>query len=296
MKNKKEALGGVIIIVLLILVLVTYLTFYNYRKENKKEIKLDDNSTSFIYIYNNNSILKVEDLSKVTDTKDVIGKYNCKYDDCDIFNTNIINPIYDNKYILLKENNEIFIYNFTEEKVASEKYTNLVNRKNNYILVEKDNKYGLIDIDGKKLIDTIYDEIDVNVYNNLTKVKSNNLYGIYDVKENKEIIKPKYENINISDVKYYSVKLDDKWYVIDSNDKLISNGYTYVFAFNKGFIAQIDNNLHILKYSNEIEQLYEETIPVEENYEIIRNNGIIKISLNGKIYEYDINRNNLTIK
>ena len=44
MKNKKEALGGVIIIVLLILVLVTYLTFYNYRKENKKEIPLDDNS------------------------------------------------------------------------------------------------------------------------------------------------------------------------------------------------------------------------------------------------------------
>lgn len=296
MKNKKEALGGLIIIVLLILVLVTYLTFYNYRKENKKEIPLNDNSTATIYIYNDNSILKVEDLSKVTDTKNVVGEYNCKYDDCDILETNLINPIYDNKYIILKENSEVFIYNFTTEKIVSDKYSNLINRKNNHLLVEKNNKYGLIDIEGEKLIDTIYDEIDLDMYNNITKVKLNNLYGVYDVKEMKEIIKPKYENINISDSKYYSVKKDDGWYVIDNNDTLITNGYTYTFAFNKGFIAQIENNLHILKYTNEEELLYEEVIPIEDNFEVSRNSSIITININEKKYEYDINRNSLINK
>jgi len=296
MKNKKEALGGVIIIVLLILVLVTYLTFYNYRKENKKEIPLDDNSKATIYIFKDNSILKVEDYSKVANTNEVVGKYDCKNDDCDIYENNLINPIYDNKYIILKENNEIFIYNYVKDKKVSKNYSNIIDRKDNYLLVEKDYKYGLIDIEGKQYIDTIYDEIDVNVYNNLTKVKIDNLYGIFNIKENKKIIDTKYNKINISDTKYYSVYKDNLWYIIDSNDNIVTNGYEYTFAFNKGYIAKIENNIKILKYNTEEEFLNEEVIEVNSEYEITRKSSIITINTSDKTYEYDINRNNLIIK
>ena len=36
MKDKKDLLGGVIIVSLLLLVLVTYMTFYNYNKQEEK--------------------------------------------------------------------------------------------------------------------------------------------------------------------------------------------------------------------------------------------------------------------
>lgn len=295
MENKKEVLGGLIIIVLLILVLVTYLAFYNYRKENKKDISLKDSSTATIYIYKDNSILKVDHYDKSINNDEVVGKYDCKNNDCDIYENKLINPIYDSKYIIIKENNEIFIYNYIEKTKVSNNYSNIINRKDNYLLVEKNNKYGLIDIEGDQYIDTIYDEIDVEVYNNLTKVKLDNLYGIYNIKENKEVITTKYEKINITDNKYYSVYMNNLWYVIDSNNNLVTNGYTYTFAFNKGYIAKIDNELHILKY-NTNEKLSEETISVNEKFNITRNNGIIIINTDNQTFEYDINRNNLTLK
>lgn len=295
MENKKEVLGGLIIIVLLILVLVTYLAFYNYRKENKKDISLKDSSTATIYIYKDNSILKVDHYDKSINNDEVVGKYDCKNNDCDIYENKLINPIYDSKYIIIKENNEIFIYNYIEKTKVSNNYSNIINRKDNYLLVEKNNKYGLIDIEGDQYIDTIYDEIDVEVYNNLTKVKLDNLYGIYNIKENKEVITTKYEKINITDNKYYSVYMNNLWYVIDNNDNLVTNGYTYTFAFNKGYIAKIDNELHILKY-NTNEKLSEETISVNEKFNITRNNGIIIINTDNQTFEYDINRNNLTLK
>ena len=295
MENKKEVLGGLIIIVLLILVLVTYLAFYNYRKENKKDISLKDSSTATIYIYKDNSILKVDHYDKSINNDEVVGKYDCKNNDCDIYENKLINPIYDSKYIIIKENNEIFIYNYIEKTKVSNNYSNIINRKDNYLLVEKNNKYGLIDIEGDQYIDTIYDEIDVEVYNNLTKVKLDNLYGIYNIKENKEVITTKYEKINITDNKYYSVYMNNLWYVIDNNDNLVTNGYTYTFAFNKGYIAKIDNELHILKY-NTNEKLSEKTISVNEKFNITRNNGIVIINTDNQTFEYDINRNNLTLK
>ena len=73
-----------------------------------------------------------------------------------------------------------------------------------------------------------------------------------------------YEDLDITDINYYKVYKDNLWYVIDKNNNVITNGYSYIYPFNKGFIALIDNKLEILKYSLNEELLNDTIIEVQE--------------------------------
>jgi len=308
MKNKKDLLGGIIIISLLLLVLITYLSFYNYKKEELKineENKLKDNSLSFINIYDDYTTLKIEDKNKIENNKVVIGSYNCKEDNCAVYENNHFKSIYDDKYIILKERDEIFIYDFSLNKVVSNYYQEIEYLLNDlYFIVKNDNKYGIITKFGVEIIENMYDEISYNeVYENYIKVGNNKLYGIIDLDNGNTIIDTKYKDINITDSKYYSVLKDNLWYIIDKDENIITNGYEYVFPFSKGFIALKDNNLYILKYNIEEEKpLNDNIINVsgKDSFSINRKGSIISIEVNNEAnilkYEYSINRNNLTNK
>lgn len=307
MKNKKDLLGGLIIIVLLILVLVTYMTFYNYKKEeenNIKENKIEDNSLTMINIYDDYTTLKVDNKDNIDITKTIIGTYNCKDDDCNVYASNLFDSLYDDRYVIIKENKKVFVYDFTLNKVVSNLYDDIAYRLNNYYIVKNDWKYGIISISGLEIVESNYDEILYNdLYDSYIKVKNNNLYGIIDLDNGNVIIDTKYEDISVNDSKYYSVLKEGLWYVIDKEENIITSGYEYAFAFNKGFIALIDNNLQILKYNKDTnEQLNENIITVygKDTYSIKRNGSSITIQINndGNIikYEYNVNRNNLISK
>lgn len=307
MKNKKDLLGGLIIIVLLLLVLVTYMSFYNYKKEENKSIdegKIEDNSLTMINIYEDYTTLKVEDKASIDNTKMVIGSYNCKDDDCNVYESNLFDSLYDEKYVLIKENNKVFVYDFKLNKIVSNLYDDVIDTLNDYLIVKNDYKTGIISKSGLEIVSPVYDEILYNdMYDSYVKIKNNNSYGVLDLDNGNIVIDTKYEDINISDSKYYSVLKDELWYVIDNQENIITNGYTYTFAFNKGFIALIDNNLQILKYNNETnEQLNSNvmTIYKEDGYKISRNGSVITIEIDNEEntikYEYNINRNNLINK
>jgi len=304
LKDKKDLLGGLIIIVLLLLVLVTYIICYQYKKKNKDEIEIKDNSLSIINIYDDYTTSK-DNEENIDNTKKIISKYNCKYDDCDIYLNNTYDSVYEEKYIILFENNKVFIYDFIDNKIVSELYDNIITKLENSFIVKNDNKYGIMNNEGIELTEVIYDEIDFdNIYYDKVKIKNNDLYGIFDIKNNNVIIEPKYENINIDSDNNYSILKDNLWYVIDNNENILTNGYNYTFGFNKGFIALIDNNLQILNYNKEENSLLNETsIPVydiEKGYKIERKSSVINIEIinNEEIikYEYNINRNNLKNK
>lgn len=296
---KKETIGGIIIISLLLLVLITYMMFYmnNKNKHKTNTDKFIDKSSNLIYVMNDNSFIKVDKTNNEIDTKKVIGKYNCKLDDCDIYENTIFNPIYDNKFIVLKENNKVFIYDYRLNIITSEYYDEIIDKKDNYFIVKSNNHTCLIDIEGNNLIPCDYDEIIINSkYNNLVKVKLNDKYGIYDIKNNLLLIDTIYEELDITDINYYKVYKDNLWYVIDKNNNIITNGYSYIYPFNKGFIALIDNKLEILKYSLNEELLNDAIIEVQDNnYKISLNNSILTIETD-KVYEYEVNRNILKVK
>ena len=84
---KKETIGGIIIISLLLLVLITYMMFYmnNKNKYKTNTDKFIDKSSNLIYVMDDNTFIKIDKTNSEIDTKKVIGKYNCKLDDCDIY-------------------------------------------------------------------------------------------------------------------------------------------------------------------------------------------------------------------
>lgn len=296
---KKETIGGIIIISLLLLVLITYMMFYinNKNKHKTNTDKFIDKSSNLIYVMDDNTFIKVDKINNEIDTKKVIGKYNCKLDDCDIYENTIFNPIYDNKFIVLKENNKVFIYDYRLNIITSEYYDEIIDKKDNYFIVKSNNHTCLIDIEGNNLIPCDYDEVIINSkYNNLVKVKLNDKYGIYDIKNNLLLIDTLYEDLDITDINYYKVYKDNLWYVIDKNNNVITNGYSYIYPFNKGFVALIDNKLEILKYSLNEELLNDTIIEVQDNnYKILLNNSILTIETD-KVYEYEVNRNILKVK
>jgi len=309
MKNKKDLLGGLIIVVLLLLVLVTYMSFYNYRNKEENTIKdienkIEDNSLTMINIYEDYTTFKVEDRASIDNSKVIIGSYNCKDDDCSVYASNLFDSLYDDRFVVLKENKKVFVYDFTLNKVVSNLYDDIIYKFNDYFIVKDNNKSGIISKSGVELVSTSYDEILYNnIYDSYIKVKNNNLYGILDLDNGNVIIDTKYEDINVSDSKYYSVLKDGLWYVIDNQENIITNGYGYTFAFNKGFIALIDNSLQILKYNKETnEQLNANIMPIskEDGYKISRNGSTITIEMDNEDnivkYEYNINRNNLISK
>jgi len=308
MKNKKDLLGGVIVIVLLLVVLVTYMSFYNYNRKQEKleeENKLKDNSLMMINIYEDYTTLKIENKDSIDNTKTTVGSYNCKSDDCEVYNNTSISNLYEDKYIILKENEKVFIYDFTLNKVVSNLYDEISYELNGIYYIVKDNdKYGIISKSGIEIVTPTYDEIlSDNMYDSYIKIGNNKLYGVLDIDNGNVIIDTKYEDILLTDTKYFSILKDNLWYVIDNNENIVTNGYSYTFAFNKGFIALIDNNLQILKYNKEESvQLNSKVIPIynKNDYKITRNASVINIEVNNENtlikYQYNINRNNLTNK
>ena len=303
MKDKKDLLGGVIIVSLLLLVLVTYMTFYNYNKQeekNKEEQKLKDNSLNMINIYNDYSFLKVESKDKIDTSKTLIGSYNCKADDCEVYKENI----FEEKYIVLKENEDVFIYDFTLNKIVSNLYDDLGDEiKDNYYITLKDGKHGVISKSGVEIITSSYDEIYVNdTYDSIVKIKNNKSYGVIDLDNGSLIIEPKYENIKLTDSKYYSILKDNLWYVIDLEGNVLTNGYEFVYAFSKGFIALVGDNLKFFKYGAEEDLLIENSIPIydKNDFDISRSGSTISINVKNQDviikYQYIINRNSLINK
>ena len=302
MRNKKDLLGGLIIGVLLLLILITYASFYNYKYKDNKEVNKEEEKTSK-YVLN---IIKEEDSYRVnktdlTDTlnKDkIVGTYNCKYDDCNYYDNTIFNYISLDKYLVIKENNKIFLYDFISKKIVSDMYDNFVYKleNDNYIILNN-GKYGLIDKDGVLISKTLYDDIDyLNVIDSDGKVSINDKYGIINVDNGKEIIKTEYNDIKIDMDNHYSILKDNLWYVIDEEENILTTGYEYTFGFNKGYVSVKDNVISILAYDNTL--LVNDTINIIDNsvYQITSNGTNINILVNGINYQYNTRRNYLKRK
>ena len=167
---------------------------------------------------------------------------------------------------------------FTEfdKVVALENYDDNYNvwYEDNVLLVQKDEKYGLIDLDGNKLTEINYDSIYAlkGVKNNLITeqngkkgllsntgkvvienqfddiqalgkdvkayiVKSNNLYGVYDILETKyQEVKP------LNNTNYFCVKIKDSYQVINKEGN-------QVFTEKFNTIEAIQDNILVYQYN-----------------------------------------------
>lgn len=253
MANKKKMIAGIIIILLvLILTILFWPKPKNVRKKSTEERKY--------YILQDTSNNKEGVIDK---TGNLIIEPN--YEKVIIPNLSkavfvISENLNTNEYKVLNDKNEQIIKNYNIEPILGHT-EELVNEYRGVLKYKKDEKYGLLSIDGKELTKPIYDEIvtdNEDFYN--YKVKINGKYGLLD-ENGTVIITPEYLDIKSANKTIWEntgVKLGYEL------SKTTNNGIKYGFSDEYGNIL--------------VNPIYETV----EKLEIPGNNYYIKVSENGK--------------
>lgn len=253
MANKKKMIAGIIIILLvLILTILFWPKPKNVRKKSTEERKY--------YILQDTSNNKEGVIDK---TGNLIIEPN--YEKVIIPNLSkavfvISENLNTNEYKVLNDKNEQIIKNYNIEPILGHT-EELVNEYRGVLKYKKDEKYGLLSIDGKELTKPIYDEIvtdNEDFYN--YKVKINGKYGLLD-ENGTVIIQPEYLDIKSANKTIWEntgVKLGYEL------SKTTNNGIKYGFSDEYGNIL--------------VNPIYETV----EKLEIPGNNYYIKVSENGK--------------
>jgi len=169
---------------------------------------------------------------------------------------------YNSEYLVIKKDNDKYsLYNYkNKSEVENIEYDELKILKDNYYVAKKDNKYGLIDVNNKVILNFEYDKIDKNIlvkdnkvaimddnYNLLTNFElpyySDESYSMSIEKVNNNYILNYYANIESNES--YS-------YIIDNSGKYKKENFIYN---EDNFLYAIkDNNLIV--YNDNIEEKY----------------------------------------
>lgn len=180
----------------------------------------------------------------------------------------IIEPQYDDVKIPNPEKNVFICYEGQTTKVMNDKKEQIYTEYNNItplvlknvstdlryeksvLKYEEDGKYGLISLEGKKITNPIYEEIDTLQYKEGEFViKKDNKYGIMNM-NGYVIINPEYDNIKAD--AYYSTDTgykNDGYIVSNTTDE----GYRYGYIDNEGnkILDTNYNDLYRINYEGE---------------------------------------------
>lgn len=197
---------------------------------------------------------------------------------------NIIDPMYKEMIIVIDNSKDVFLCTYDVNEETGEYKTKVINKNNkeiytgydkvealeNYdknsnmwyekdvLRVQKNGKYGLIDIDGKKVLNTEYDKIETlkGVQNSLI-VEKNGLKGLVN-NSGVTIINPNYKNItNLGDdykKGYITVDSNDKYGIVNySGVQLLENKYDKVEKIygEKYFVVKEDNKQKVIDSKGE---------------------------------------------
>lgn len=251
MKGNK---GSLIIIIVLLIIFIP-LTILGYLNRSKEE----ENSKHLLY-YNNqiwfydNNVLK--------------GKYGCKVPSCtlamssnesdvnygiNIYTSDDINQVNYKKFAFIRDENKILLYNVYDNLVVS-RYSGFKNYNNmlgsTAILMNDYNKWGVLSYSDslENVIPFEYDFIGVT-----NKVIDNKL-----------------------DLSHFIVLKDNKWSIIDNNNKSISSSFDDVIID-----YSVNNNILVIVFKNSI-----------NIYNISNNRLYESISFNGSFKNIDIDYSN----
>ena len=237
--------------------------------------------------------------SKLVSTKYFVINKNNKWGVIDNNAKTIIEPIYEEAIIIPNSNKPLFICTYNanyedgtyETKVVNQTGQQLFKEYNrvlpleiydesknmwyeqNVLLVEKDGKYGLINFDGKEILDLVYDNIYTlkGIENSLITQKDGKL-GLADTFGN-EIIKNEYEEIKSlgKDTKKYIVKQNNQYGIFD----VLDCKYQEILALNnnKLFCVKENNKYKIINENKEevFKESFKEIKEIKDNIVVYKN-------------------------
>lgn len=179
----------------------------------------------------------------------------------------------DKKWQVINKQNERLLTEYSNiEALAINEQTSYVPFEKNILLYKEGSYYGIIDFQGKKITEPVYEEIlGIDYKEGYLKVKQQNQYGVIDIK-GRDIIKNEYDNI-MSDG-YYNKETKYKKAGFITRIKT-DEGYRfgYVNSNGKRLLDSIYNEL------NRITEIESD----KDIYLIISTNGKYGLVKNGKV-------------
>lgn len=200
--------------------------------------------------------------------------------------------------VLNEKNQEIFMDFDTVEAFENYDISNNLWYETEILKVSKDGKYGVIDTNGKQLVNCEYDSIEaLKGVDNSLLTKKNGKYGIVD-NVGTSIIENKYSSIQPISSRY-----EDGYIVKDSNGKyglinysktvVLKNKYDEIKQANqvgKYYIVKEDGNWKILDSEGReyLEGKYDEIVEVDTDNAIVRDGkkyGVVSITDGKKLID-----------
>lgn len=227
------------------------------------------------------------------------SKVPCKDDICPY-----IKEINDSNYIILSNGETSWIYNYLTDKVLNDSFKDYhYLGNNNYVVTDKEGKQGIMNTEGKILVDFTYEDI-LDFKNNLISYKESDKCGIKSI-DNNINIKPEYEDVILINDKYFAYKENNKYNIVAYESMETIRKYNYLSAI-KGIIIVAENNkIDILndqlnsKLVMKIDSLYEYTKEQErDSLNIISDENFVYFNVvfeegSYKKYKYDISSDRL---
>lgn len=184
------------------------------------------------FIYENGAMEK--DGVIVVKKNNKIGVINLESDTVLDFNYDAIYYDY-NKNFIVKDNNKYYSVNKDEKKEIDASWLGIA--KDNHIFYEKDGKFGIMKLDGKKITENYYDELSMN-YNNLIIAKIQNKYGLIN-NTGETIIPFKYDYITPISEYFFEAGIDEisRIEILDYDGKSILNdNFDFLLGINKSYL------------------------------------------------------------
>ena len=221
---KKKCIIGIIIIVIAI---ITAFVVYNVIKENGRNYEIEKVSNYNYFVVMQNNLYGVIDKTGNT----IISP---KYQEVKIPNPEkAVFVCYEgNNTKVLNEKNEEILTNYTNvEPIGLKNIASDLMYEKSVLRYAKDEKYGLIDFEGKEITKPIYDELEGLPYKEgELLVKQNEKYGVINIKGN-NLVDIEYETITVDGYFTNENQYKNAGYIVSIKTE---EGYRYGYIKNDG--------------------------------------------------------------
>ncbi len=286
------------VIAVIVLILVIIMFIFAIQKILKNDTDKKIKTTSYFTVYTNEKWGIIDSEGKIIipaeyDEMIIIPNkteavFLCTYD------VNYEDNTYKTK-VLNAKNKEIFTEFEKVEPIYNYDKNNNLWYEANVLKVQKNGKYGLVNFNGKQILDCNYDEIEsLKDTENSIIIKQGENVGLVDTTGN-IIIPTEYKEITAIENNYqygYIVKNnEDKYGVIDTNKKIILEAkyeeIKSIYSPNK-YVVKIDGNYQIIDKDQNVvlDKKYDDITEINgENVIVVENNkyGIVNTSGEEKI-------------
>lgn len=263
--KKWKSVVGILVAVLIVIGIICFVIFYLKpfdKKEKKKEETSNTNTVIQDYRYETkeNSIV-------FYDAEKEISSYTC-VGECSIYSLGRYQYFSKEDHIIaLQDGENIFLYDFVEDKEVTDNLKRLENLYNDgktvaFIATNSSDKVGIVDTKGEIVIPFEYDDLaysfgggDVTDYSyekNMITASKDGKWGVITLDKGKTKVEFEYDDIYFNDYDALVAKNEGLWYLIDMNGKMIfEEGYNIIIPINSYVLVARDNIFNILNYKGE---------------------------------------------